>query len=524
MTVTIRRQILGLAVAGFLLVLTAGLIGYRGTANLAVAQDSAHSWSTSLRAVQDADIARTAFRGDVVDSLVTQNGVERQKVLDNLGSEVSRIRHALDTINQYTPSLRGQVGQVTEPFNNMIATGQRVVTLSSHVESDPQRVAALAARPAFDQQYQATGSLLTGLGKTITAMVDRTARQAASTAATAERLTLLTGFLAALVLGGVALLVAGRVSNRIRRCLTAARAVAARDLTVTAAIGGTDEVAELAGSLDEIVGSLRGAISEIGDNSQALATASERLTETSRNLTTDAATASREAHQVAAHITTVTGSVQRTSEAAEGLQSSIADITGAVRDAGGVTDEAVRLAAQTADAIERLRASSDEVSAVVDTINSIAAQTNLLALNATIEAARAGEQGKGFAVVAGEVRELSQETENATGDIAAKVSAMRADTAAAITAITRIGEVIGQLDGVQRSISTVLVAQADATRNIAASAEEATRSSTGVTASMDSVATATGSTHEAATNTEAAATELATLSHRLRGLAEQFRR
>jgi methyl-accepting chemotaxis protein len=60
---------------------------------------------------------------------------------------------------------------------------------------------------------------------------------------------------------------------------------------------------------------------------------------------------------------------------------------------------------------------SAEVGNIIKVITSLAGQTSLLALNATIGAARAGEAGKGFAVVASEVKELAQETAQATEDM-----------------------------------------------------------------------------------------------------------
>ncbi len=70
-----------------------------------------------------------------------------------------------------------------------------------------------------------------------------------------------------------------------------------------------------------------------------------------------------------------------------------------------------------------------EIHNVVQTITSISEQTNLLALNASIEAARAGDHGKGFAVVAAEVRNLSEDTNEATNRVKNLLTRIELDTA-----------------------------------------------------------------------------------------------
>jgi methyl-accepting chemotaxis protein len=83
----------------------------------------------------------------------------------------------------------------------------------------------------------------------------------------------------------------------------------------------------------------------------------------------------------------------------------------------GITQESYERMEATNAIIDKVAASANEMMAMIDVIDGIAANVNLLALNATIEAAHAGEYGKGFAVIAAEIRKLSARTKSNAKDV-----------------------------------------------------------------------------------------------------------
>ncbi len=107
--------------------------------------------------------------------------------------------------------------------------------------------------------------------------------------------------------------------------------------------------------------------------------------------------------------------------------------------------EGVQLASrQTVDATSRLLSRVDKVESIVGDILNISSQTNLLALNASIEAARAGEAGKGFAVVADEIRQLSEQTKEATNRITGIITELVGDAKSASESLDNSVEYINR--------------------------------------------------------------------------------
>ncbi|MFO7594059.1 MAG: methyl-accepting chemotaxis protein [Pseudomonadota bacterium] len=114
---------------------------------------------------------------------------------------------------------------------------------------------------------------------------------------------------------------------------------------------------------------------------------------------------------------------------------------------------------ETEKRIKRLGERSQEISGVVDLINTIAERTHILALNASMHAASAGEAGRGFAVVAEEVQRLAENARQATGQIGTLVNNIQVETVDTVNtmnaAITQVvdGSKLAEQAGEQMKIT-----------------------------------------------------------------------
>jgi len=148
-------------------------------------------------------------------------------------------------------------------------------------------------------------------------------------------------------------------------------------------------------------------ISQVVEAVEQVQEASSQISSSSQGVAEGASEQASSLEEISSSLEEMTSMTKQNSENAVQAR----NMSQKARDGAETGTEAMT---RMSEAIQKIKASSDETAKILKAIDDIAFQTNLLALNAAVEAARAGEAGRGFAVVAEEVRNLAQRSAEAS--------------------------------------------------------------------------------------------------------------
>lgn len=297
----------------------------------------------------------------------------------------------------------------------------------------------------------------------------------------------------------------------------------AKDMTVRLQPQGVQEIRQLAEVVNQKNRGISKLIKTIADSSQSLNERSGVIGAAAKQIGSSTAQAAAQSETTTQSAEEVSSAIGTVAAAAEEMGAAIREISSNATTAAATASNGVEVAQRTTEIVSKLSESSRGIGEIIDSITQIAEQTNLLALNATIEAARAGEAGKGFAVVAGEVKDLAEQTGEATSDISTRVASIQNDTAAAEAALSEITAVINQINETQTVIAAAVEEQTATVNEISSSVTNAAGGSQDIANQIGNVAQAAQENSIGVQNVLTELEAIVEISNQLHGIVTGFK-
>jgi len=221
----------------------------------------------------------------------------------------------------------------------------------------------------------------------------------------------------------------------------------AGDLTARLNVDAKDEMGQLAGGINSLIGKIQGIVGKARESSLQLLSVASEIAATARNQ-------EQTVNNLSASTTQVAASVREISATSKDLSGTMNEVSQSAAHAADLAtrgrDNTTKMATEMKQLVEStqsvsgrlgmIREKADSINAVVTTITKVADQTNLLSINAAIEAEKAGEYGRGFLVVAREIRRLADQTAVATLDIETMVKHMQDAVSAGVMQMDKFAD------------------------------------------------------------------------------------
>ncbi|MEK6672152.1 MAG: methyl-accepting chemotaxis protein [Nitrospirota bacterium] len=183
-----------------------------------------------------------------------------------------------------------------------------------------------------------------------------------------------------------------------------------------------------------------------------------------------------------------------------------------------------------AETIVKLSDHNQAIGEIIAAVDDISEQSNLLAVNASIEATKAGEYGKGFVVVAQEIKNLAEQSKQATKQVRMILNDIQKASSAAVMATEKgskaveatVKQSIGTGDSIQE-LSRSIAEASQAVMQIAASSQQELVGLDQVGLAMASIKQATSQNSASTKQVEMTVKNLQDLGQKLKALIEHYR-